>query len=428
MNSADPFLAYTDHDVLDDTGIAGHLDPGETVDLVVDVTNFGPAAEGVLATITTTSPLIDIVDGYAVYGSIGSGETIDNGSNPFVLSASNVVPRGYVAAFTLTVDYSGGQTVSTFQLPVGQLDYFVWDPTPDRSSGPGIHEALRMSAYTGGWMLNLPMAELEKYATLWISAGVFASNYVIPSNSPEALAITDYLNAGGCVYLEGADLWAYDPGIGGHNFGPAFGISGQVDGSGDLLQVQGVSGTFTEGVAMYYGGENAYIDHLGAVGTGFPILKNSSPFYYCGIANDTGVYRTVGTSFEFAHLGDDTPPSTRSALAGAIMEFFLPVDPAGVPGPQGPAAAAHIAFQGSNLLAGGSAARSGLVLRIAREAGVRVELLDVTGRRVQTLLAGRRAPGDHALDRIAPGIGSGVYFLRASSEGTRVSRRVLVTR
>ncbi len=428
MSSSDPFLAYTDHQVLDDSGILNHLDPGETALLVVDVTNFGPATQGALATLTTSSSFVDVVDDYAVYGAIDSGETVDNSSNPFVLSASNVVPRGHVAAFTLTVDYNGGQTISTFRLPIGQLDYFVWDPTPDKSSGPGIHEALQASGYSGGWMLGLPVDELEKYATLWISAGVYASNYVIPSNSPEAAAVIGYLNAGGCVYLEGADVWAYDPGIGGHNFGPAFGITGQTDGSGDLLQVQGQSGTFTEGMAMYYGGENDYIDRLGAVGTGFPILKNSSPFYYCGVANDTGVYRTVGTSFEFAHLVDDASPSTKADLAHAIMEFFLPVDPASVPGADGAVAGRHIALQGPHLLAGGVPGQSGLVLSVARDAGVRVELLDVTGRHVQTLLAGRCEPGDYHLDLRAPGIGSGVYFLRAASDGVAVSRRVLITR
>ncbi|OQX50746.1 MAG: hypothetical protein B5M53_11830 [Candidatus Cloacimonas sp. 4484_209] len=68
-------------------------------------------------------------------------------------------------------------------------------------------------------------------------------------------------------------------------------------------------------MSFSYSGENNWIDHISPMGSGFLIFENSSPAYDCGVANDAGTYRTVGTSFEFGGLTNGSPPST-------IMHFF----------------------------------------------------------------------------------------------------------
>lgn len=390
-------------------------------DLVVSVMNYGPDALNAQVELTSTSPHVNILDGSSTLGTVLMGEQADNSGDPFVVQASNMVPRGHVADFTLTASFTGGETISEFRMAVGQMEYFVWDPSPDNSSGPGINAVLRELGFSGGATSSLPIVGLSKYATLWISVGVYASNYVIPSTSPEASAIIDYLNAGGNVYLEGADLWAYDPGLGGYNFGPAFGIVGQADGSGDLFQVQGMAGTFAEGVAMYYGGENAYIDHLGATGTGYPLLRNSSPTYYCGIANDTGVYRTVGTSFEFGGLVDAGSPSTKADLASAIMNFFLPTDPADVP-------VGEIGFAGLRLHCPNPCKPgSRMQLVLDRTMPLEIDLIDVTGRRVQTLFRGPSQAGSYSIDLHQGQLSSGLYFVRTRSGEQRAAQKVIIT-
>jgi len=123
--------------------------------------------------------------------------------------------------------------------------------------------------------------------------------------------------------MEGGDVWYYDPGIGGYNFAPLFGINPVADGYGDLSTIQGVSGTFTEGMSFSYEGENNYIDHIDATGSGFVIFSNLSPSYNCGVANDAGIYKTVGTSFEIGGLQDGIYPSTKENLVASIMGFFI---------------------------------------------------------------------------------------------------------
>ncbi len=97
-----------------------------------------------------------------------------------------------------------------------------------------------------------------------------------------------------------------------------FGINGTSDGSGDLGTVNGVSGTITEGMSFNYTGDNNWIDHLEATGNAQVIFNNSSPAYGCGISNDPGGYKTVGVSFEYGGLNDDS----RGALMEAYLEFF----------------------------------------------------------------------------------------------------------
>jgi hypothetical protein len=71
-----------------------------------------------------------------------------------------------------------------------------------------------------------------------------------------------------------------------------------------------------------YGGENSWMDHISPVGTGFLVFVDGDNSYDCGVANDAGTYRTVGTSFELGALTDAGGASTRAALLDSIMHFF----------------------------------------------------------------------------------------------------------
>lgn len=180
--------------------------------------------------------------------------------------------------------------------------------------------------YSGRFGQTLPLDRLDDFSTLWVSFGVHADNFVLESGASEGPAIVDYMANGGSVYLEGADSWAYDPGAGGFDFRPHFGITATDDGGSDLSSIKGVTGGFTEGMSFVYAGENSYIDHLNPTGDGFALFSNSSPVFDCGIAADAGTYRTIGTSFEFGGLQDGLEPSTKASLVRAVMNFFG-VDP-----------------------------------------------------------------------------------------------------
>jgi subtilisin family serine protease len=204
-------------------------------------------------------------------------------------------------------------------------DYLVYDPDPDHSSGPIIDSLLSSLGFLGVYTTNLSsyLDFLSNFSSLWVTVGIYPNNFILDNGSPEAQAIAQYIQNGGNCYLEGGDVWYWDPlYAGGYNFGPLFGISPASDGTSDLGPVQGLSGTFTESMYFNYSGENNYIDHIDPTSGAFQIFRNVSPVYSCGVAYDQGNYRTVGTSFELGGLVDGSGISRRDTLIKRIMDFF----------------------------------------------------------------------------------------------------------
>lgn len=316
-------LIPVDHQIVESGGDAnGHPDPGETVDLIVAMKNFGSDATAVNIELVTDSHHISITEGSAVLGNVTEGETVDNIADPFTFEVTPNAPTGTIVMFSLNVTFVGGGSSSDVPICIGRFGYLVWDPTGDRSSGPSIEASLDRLGYSGTIRQSLPTESLNDYATLWVSFGIYSENYVLESSQSEGQAIVDFMAGGGNVYLEGGDVWAYDPGVGGFDFRPHFSVTATEDGSGDLGQVLGETGEFSEGMEFTYSGENSFIDHLVPTGDGFALLSNSTPFYQCGVAADRGTHRTVAASFELAGLEDGVSPSTRDDLVLAIMNFF----------------------------------------------------------------------------------------------------------
>jgi len=393
--------------------------------VVLDVVlrNYGPEAANVSATLTSGDANIEVVEGTAAYGTLAEGAAAGASGQPFRVSAPAGAPLGHVTTLTVDVSYDGGSRVSSFPVTIGQFHYLVWDPSPDGSGGPALATALAGLGYNGHAQQELPVTRLDEYRTLFVTVGVYASNFIIGANSTEALAVEDFLAGGGGVYLEGADLWYYDPGIGGHDFRPAFGILAVSDGSGDCGPVEGVAGTFTEGMSFAYAGENSYIDHLSAAGGATLVLRNGSPVYGLGVAYDAGSYRTVGASFEFAGLVDGAPPSTQAALMAGIMDFLL--DNSTGAG-ETPAATAALASWPNPF-------NPSTTLRFdLPEAGPgRLTVHDAAGRLVRVLADGPLAAGEHrrvwdGRDAAGRPLASGLYLARLRAPGVSECRKLVL--
>ena len=198
------------------------------------------------------------------------------------------------------------------------------DPTP---TGTTLQASLE-SLYYGSVVLT---SDINAYPltsevdALFILLGIYASNAQILIG--EETPIVDYINAGGNVYMEGGDSWYYDPlYMGSFDFGPLFGITGVADGSGDLFTVNGAD--FLAGMTWSYSGENSWIDQLVPIAPAVTVFSNPSPSYDCGIAYNSGTYKTVGTSFEITGLGGTN--TLDDAVEGICTFFDILVPP--VPG------------------------------------------------------------------------------------------------
>jgi hypothetical protein len=279
------------------------LEPAETVD-------------------RTNSYEVVLIDSTAKFGHISTDSTQSNSSNPFVIWVDPFVPIGTVIEFNLSIVSNYCNARFYFPLIVGQKNYFVWNLDPTPTPGQNIDSILKALNYEGDYGTTVP-SHLNLYQALFVCLGVYSNRHVITQGNAEAIVITDYLNNGGRVYLEGSSAWFIDPHyFNGHNFGPLFGINSTSWSLADLGPLAGQTGTFTNGMYFEYSGENWYMDNIQPTGNGYAIFQDQDDNYYCAVAHDAGTYRTVGTDFELGLLNDATPPSTRAALLDSIMHFF----------------------------------------------------------------------------------------------------------
>jgi hypothetical protein len=313
-----PQLSYNSVTITSGTG---SLEPGDTANLAVNLNNVGSAAaDSVTGILRALSDFIDVLDSTGYYAHISPDSMASNSANPFSIAVDSNAPIDTSAQFMLILNSTHYAGTLWFSLRIGRKDFYIWNPDQTPQPGENIRDILTGLGYFGDYGTSLT-TDLVLYQAIFVCTGVYPNNYVINSSSPEATALVDYVqNQNGRMYLEGGDVWFYDPPTG-YNFAPLFGISASADGSSDMGPVAGEANAFTQDMDFNYGGENSWMDHIDPAG-GFLIFHDGDDNYYCGVAYDATDYRTVGTSFELGLLTDATPPSTRAALLDSIMHFF----------------------------------------------------------------------------------------------------------
>ncbi|MCD4696419.1 MAG: lamin tail domain-containing protein, partial [Bacteroidales bacterium] len=292
----------------------GRLDPGETADIIIETTNTGhtdsPDAMGTLA---CSSPFITLISDSFDFGPIPTGSS-ENAV--FTISVEGGTPTGTSVTFDYDVVADNYTASESYNAVVGQIPVLIVDLDGNNNSAPAMETALNNLSVPYEIYTSFP-ADLNLYKSIFLCLGIFSSNHVL--SSTEGQNLSDYLNNGGLLYMEGGDTWAYDSQTTVHSM---FNIDGQADGTSDMSTVAGQSGTFTTGMSFNYSGDNSWMDHLGAISPAILILENQSPVYGTGVAYDAGTYKTIGTSHEFGGLDDGTSPSTKDELMNLYLNFF----------------------------------------------------------------------------------------------------------
>jgi hypothetical protein len=422
-----------DMEIVEDRGDGdGFLDPGETGDMVVTLTNYGQVnAENVEATLISEDELVTVHTGYAAYGSLESGGGQSNSGSPFVLEADPSAPTGHFAGMKLLVNADEAEYADTiaFWLQVGPFggDFLVWDPDATPSSGSVIRDRLETLGYTGMYVTGLSELRtfLPNFGAIFITMGIYPNDYMIPAGSATAETLVSYLtNHGGNLFMEGGDIWYYHPGVGGHDFGPYFNINATGDGGGDLNTAEGQTGTFTQGMSFAYGGENNWIDHIEPIQPAVKIFNNPADNQGCGVAYDADTYRTVGLSFELGGLVDGDEPSTKAMLLDSIMTFFG-LDTDVEEGSKDLAMGRNPTVTLSPTLTSGAS-----VLRFAlkEDSDATVRLFDAGGRLVRDVFRGALGPSRSSLEISTGDLPEGVYFVDVRLGTKRFTRKLLKIR
>lgn len=292
----------------------GRLDPGETIDLNFTVNNFGlSSAFNTYTILSTNNTNINIVNDTVLIGQI---ERNNSAEASLTISVNENSPTGIFADlfFDVFAD-SDVHSSDTIIESIGKIPALVVDFDKNNNSGIQIQSTIEELELSVDYLTALP-EDLNLYKSIFICLGVYNNNNKLTDNQGDRLV--EFLNNGGRLYMEGGDTWYYDTQTAAHNM---FHISGLADGSNDLSTIDGQVASFTDGLSFAYSGDNNYIDHISANDTAVLIFKNQSPAYGTAVAFDGGIYKTIGASFEFAGLVDETT-STKKLLMQKYLEFF----------------------------------------------------------------------------------------------------------
>jgi peptidase C25-like protein/type IX secretion system substrate protein len=309
-----PNLLFSNFTVNDQNGNNnGKIDPGETVDIIIETSNQGSSeAYNVLSDLSSSNTYITINSDPQLVGDLpenSSGEVV------FSITADGGTPDG--ANIMFNVDITADHEIlgeGNFFVIVGQKPILIINLSNSNSadSMQACFNRLQVGIDEVGSIPN----DIDMYKSLFILLGIYPNNYVL--NNAEGDRLTDYLLNGGRIYMEGGDAWAFDPQTSAHEL---FHIVGLDDGSDDLLVVIGEDSGIMNGLSFEYGITSNYIDHIEPVSGSELIFSNSNPQYGTGVSYENSLYKTIGTSFEYAGL-IDRELSTKDMVMSEILRFF----------------------------------------------------------------------------------------------------------
>ncbi|MCX6641306.1 MAG: T9SS type A sorting domain-containing protein [bacterium] len=154
-----PWLTVS-NSVIDDIGgnNNGAADPGETVSMLVTLSNVGQGqATNITGTLSTTDPYTTITQNYTTYPNLGHFEQ-GAGAAPYMLNISQTCPIGHNVSCSLQITADGGYTTSS------TITFMVGNPMA-APSGP---DSYGYSAYD---TLDIPGAPTYQWIETAPSAG-----------------------------------------------------------------------------------------------------------------------------------------------------------------------------------------------------------------------------------------------------------------
>ncbi len=317
LKSHAPILEFIDFSVSDASGNNnGRIEPGETGEITVTVGNNGSSdALNVIGELISNNEYIEVTNSSQSYGTLSGNLVVQK---TYTITADPDTPEGFQSVFDFNISADLGITgFGDFYIVIGRYTALILDLDTKNYSGPGIYETFNDMDIFSEYTTEFP-DDLNLYKNIFVCLGIHFTGHTLTNS--EGNKLKEYLLNGGNLYMEGRITWSEDPATPVH---PYFNIASQDTSWFQYEFIQGIEGTFTGGVNFEYDGENA-IGHyaLAPEGNAFAVFQTQEPEYICGIANDAGDYKTIGTSFEFGKMLDGESPSTRVELMQQVLNWF----------------------------------------------------------------------------------------------------------
>jgi len=315
MKAFAPKLELGNPIVLDNEN--GRLDPGETVDIVIPLNNTGGAvaAETNLSLSCNDEYIVFNSSTSLVYGDIPKNEVAFDTVN---ISVSEDTPMGHLAQLITDITALPSLIVQdSFSLLVGRYPVLIVDLDPQQLSAPVIKSIIEELGVNHDYTTYLPPS-FDLYQNLFISLGRIYQQHILTDY--EGSVVSEFLNEGGNIFMEGGMTWANDPQTLVH---PMFNIESEIVSWNYITPVSGKPGTFTENMWFEFLANTSYYNnYLIPISPAFSILSKADEDHDFTIAYDAETYKTVGSNFDFYGLVDADHPSTKKNLLAKILKFF----------------------------------------------------------------------------------------------------------
>ncbi len=411
-----PVMNFTSFTIDDNAGNQnGRIDPGETVDLIVDLSNNGSSeAFSVIGNLSSSNQYITINNFDVDYGNINGEETV---SGTFSVTADLETPDGNEAEFEILISADYGISSSgNFSTYLGQKPVLLMDFSTGTNSAEAMMECFTELNVGADEQAETFPEELNQYQSLFIILGVYPNNHILSSEEGDFL--NQFLENGGRIYMEGGDTWAFDDQTAVHE---KFFINGLSDGSGDLSRIIGHADGWLQTYTFDYDGANSYIDHIAPMAESKIILQNESPAYGTAISYESDVYKTIGSSACFGGLVDEEG-STKDGLMAEYLYFFN----------------VNYLWTGTeeNSLSESSVTAypnpfNNLVnigIDLAKAQNVEISIYNLIGEKVATLINTELQLGNHIYSWDAKGASAGIYFYSVKTENQSFTKKLILTK
>lgn len=299
-------------------GNDNRLEPGETAQMIIPMTNLGFAsAEGVEGSIFTadTMVVLDPPGGDLLFGQIAAGTTA---YDTIFISADEDAPQGHELFFEANFQIEPDiELTDSFHLLIGRYPVLIADLDPEKLSGPSIKLALEDLNIKHSYEWYLPML-LEDYQNIFVVLGRQFGQHVLTDLEGSRLA--QFLSEGGNIYMEGGITWYDDPLTEVH---PMFQIDSEYVGWTEMDSVFGMEGTFLENMHYQYYGDAMYYNYeLLPLSTSYVILNSPEEDHNYAIAYVGEGYKTIGSTLDFGAFVDGNFPNTKNYLMAKILDFL----------------------------------------------------------------------------------------------------------
>lgn len=312
-----PVLLMQDHQVID--GDNQRLDPGETADIRITLINEGNGGAGdVTGFLYSNDPYITVNSSSPVfYGNIPSGASVQNS---FSVTVDAACPIAHETRFYFIIETeNGNQIEESFDMSIGQYPLMVINFAKNEISVSAIKSTLDALGMAYIYSDTLP-AQPEIYRAIMLCLGTFYTNTAL--TDAEGLLLSDYLDKGGNLYLEGTTTWYIDPQTALHSkFNMHVITLANWISFNSLL---GVDGSFAEGLQFDFTGVyNLLPCYFQPIAPAFPVFRaDNGEGIYTMTAFENATYKTIGSILEFGSFGDSNAMAERKELMTGILEFF----------------------------------------------------------------------------------------------------------